>query len=288
MAEISLETIKNRCGYTNYDAMRNSWTGLFQDLRPFPEDKAASLPKGAAIEYLSRLSKPYPNKSQAVIQGALSLLESLQKGEAPQPSVLPVSPPTKKPVVRKSPVPSPEVQPEDKVLTEAELRVRLIALREEEDRQARLLSRADERTEIQRKNALNAKLSPWINRLTWGLNGLEMLFLIGGLFVIAGAMGLVVGLFLAVLGAIVLLQVQIAGNAGGYAVFAWFLVCGLGGWLVEFPAMLQAVESNGSIIAEDGTTYAAISTGWYAGLITMLMSGSSFAGTYFRYIKTQE
>ena len=112
------------------------------------------------------------------------------------------------------------------------------------------------------------------------------MFLVFGLYIAASVMGAIVGLFLAVLGTIVLLIVRLQGDAGGYAVFAWLLVCSIGGWLVEYPAMLQAVETTGSIVSSSGSTYAGIETETYAAILTFLMSGSSFAGTFFRYKKS--
>jgi len=288
---VTLEQIKINCGYSNYDAMREAWKRVFADLRAFPEDKKAHLPQSVAIEYLRKIASPYPNKSELTIQGALAMLESLQRGDSTF-----ITPPEKieqkprkqndNPAPQKVTPPTKEILPQPNA--EQELRLRLIEQREADDRKAREQSRADERQANERQAKIDAILSPWINGLTWALNALEMFFLAGGLYVIAGLMGLVVGVFLSVLGTIVLLLVRLTGSAGGTAVFAWFVVCSLGGWLVEYPAMLDAIETSGRIVDYSGNTDAGISVNWYAGIVTALMSGSSFAGTYFRYQKSRD
>jgi hypothetical protein len=292
---ITLQGIRQACGYSNFDAMRQLWYSMFGKENGFPE-KEEPLEYGSAEAYLVRLSSPKANKPEQVVQGALVLLEGLRKGVVPEvaqdasaevKAAKPIQPTASKPTV-KTPTPKRQEPKEVAFVNPLDLlRAESIRLRDEEDRQARAESRANEQKQLEAAEKLNARLSPWINGLTWTLNGLEMVFLIGGLFVIAGAMGLVVGLFLAVLGTIVLLMVQLQGNGGGYAVFAWFMVCSIGGWLVEYPAMFQAIEQSGSIVSESGETYAGISVSSYASIVTFLMSGSSFAGMFFRYKKAQ-
>lgn len=291
---ITLEAIRINCGYQNYDAMRQAWYSQFGKEGGFPE-KSMALEYEQAEQFLSRLSGPKPNKPEVVVQGALRLLEGLRKGVIPE-----VSHDTATAAVQaKKPAPQVRQKPANVhvrtstnagpalVSAEEEFRISRLKMRDEEDRAARERTRAQEDKSVKEEAELDAMLSPWISGLTWVLNGLEMLFLIGGLYIIAGAMGLVVGLFLAVLGTIVLLIVRLQGSTGGYAVTAWFLVCSIGGWLVEYPAMLQAIEESGRIVSSEGETYAGISVWWYAGIVTFLMSGSSFAGTFFRYQKTR-
>lgn len=289
---ISLETIRITCGYQNYDAMRQAWYSQFGKEGGFPE-KNVALEYEQAEQFLSRLSGPKPNKPEAVVQGALRLLEGLRKGIVPE-VVEAASQPAQaqKPIQaarqKTAPAEVKTVTAAKPLVSSEELfRIERLRARDEEDRISRERARAQEEQAVKNEAELDALLSPWISGLTWVLNGLEMLFLIGGLYIIAGAMGLVVGLFLAVLGTIVLLIVRLQGSTGGYAVTAWFLVCSIGGWLVEYPAMLQAIEESGRIVSSEGETYAGISVWWYAGIVTFLMSGSSFAGTFFRYQKTR-
>lgn len=290
---INLETIRTTCGYPNYDAMRQLWYTMFGKGGGFPE-KTQFLEYEQAETFLARLSGPKPNKPEAVVQGALRLLERLRKGVAPGTShdeaqVIHASKQVPSRVRRelrqRQATPAQEAQ--GRITAEEEVRLERMRQRDKEDVAARELSRREEANERERTQRLEATLTPWVSGLTWVLNSLEMVFLIGGLFIIAGVMGLIVGLFLAVLGIIVLLIVRLQGSAGGYAVFAWLVVCTIGGWLVEYPAMLDAIETSGRIVSEEGETYAGISTNAYAMLVTFLMSGSSFAGTFFRYQQTR-
>lgn len=290
MAQITLEQIRVNCGYKDLNAMRLTWYALFGKENGFP-DKESELPVDQAMIYLKRISSPYPNKPGTVVNGALQLLEGLQSGRIPEITEKPQAYEVKPAIRNRTPATPSRVTQEQPAKSrekiEAETRAKIILDKEREDRERRERHYAEEAAEEKRREEINARLSPWIVGLTWTLNGLEMVFLIVGFYLNAGGMGLIAGTFIAVLGAIVLLQVQVSGSAASYAVFAWFVVCSLGGWLIEFPAMLQAIQQSGTIISEDGETYAYISVEFYSLLVTILISGSSFAGTYFRYEKAK-
>lgn len=305
---ITLETIQAKCGYANYDAMRQTWYAVFdREQHPFPAIKTAELDRETAERYLEKLSNPYPNKSAETIQGALTLLEALRRGERVEAGkaigngeiTQPASNFRAKPVARRTPVKVngsevgrevPEPTKTNATPTEtAEALARAQILREKaaEERQERERHRQQEIEAQQKEERINKRLSPWVEGLTWGLNYLEMAFMVFGFWYVAGGMGIVAGLFILVLGSIILLMVQMKGGAAGYAVFAWLVVCFIGGWLIEYPAMLYAVE-QGEIADYAGDTTAGITTKQYAALLAILISGSSFAGTFFRYKKSQE
>ena len=77
---ITMEGIMENCGYQNFDAMRQTWKAVFGN-EAFPGRKDF-LEKPVAIQYLTRISRPYPNKPDRVIQGALQLLEAINMGKA--------------------------------------------------------------------------------------------------------------------------------------------------------------------------------------------------------------
>lgn len=287
--EITLETIRLQCGYQNFDAIRQAWYSQFGKENGFP-DKNEPIETTKAIVFLSRISRPYPNKPEAAIQGALRLLEGLHKGDLPPISTNGngiANPVVFKRQPRQQKQPAAPA-PEKSVSLEEQTRAQLTLQRAQEEKEARERYNTEQAAEKERYEKLDSLLSPWITGLTWGLNYLEMTFLVVGLWYVAGIMGLIAGGFLIVLGSIILLLIRLRGSAGGYAVFAWFIVCSIGGWLVEYPAMLNAVIDSNNIVSSDGETYAGISTEFYAMLITFLMSGSSFAGTYFRYQKSRD
>lgn len=292
---LTMEGIMNECGYQNFDAMRQTWKAVFGKEVEFPS-RSYILPDPVAIQYLTRISRPYPNKPERVIQGALRLLEAINTGNANYGNGNSIVDPemiapakewsTSQIHIHNQPrkvKPKPQ-DPPKKELTYQEEYSRA---RDEEDRQRRQKDEAETDRLKQAQEALETRLRPWVDALTWGLNYLEMLFLVIGFWVIAGVMGLVAGVFIMVLGSIILLLVRLSGPAAGWSVFAWFVVCAIGGWLVEYPAMLDAIQTSGRIVSEDGETYAMISTEAYATLMTILMSGSSFAGTCFRYLKSR-
>lgn len=283
---LTMEEIMRGCGYQNFDAMRQTWKALFGEAN-FPGRKD-HLSRTVAIQYLTRISRPYANKPEQVIQGALKMLEAITSGKefssngegvvthsAHEPQLRIHLPPSRKQTTKEAP---------KKELTYQE---QYNMARDEEDRKRREKDEAEADKLKQAQEALEKRLRPWVDALTWGLNYLEMLFLVIGFWVIAGVMGLVAGVFIMVLGSIILLLVRLSGPAAGWSVFAWFVVCAIGGWLVEYPAMLDAIQQSGRIVSEDGETYAMISTEAYAMLMTILMSGSSFAGTCFRYLKSR-
>lgn len=283
---ITMEGIMENCGYQNFDAMRQTWKAVFGN-EAFPGRKDF-LEKPVAIQYLTRISRPYPNKPDRVIQGALQLLEAINTGKSVTSKADSIEgqnhtiQATKPLVQRRAKL--VEQEPPKKELTYQE---QYIIDRDQEDKRRRQKHEAEEDKLKQAQEALESQLRPWVNGLTWALNYLEMLFLVIGFWIIAGGMGLVAGVFIMVLGSIILLMVRLSGPAAGWAVFAWLVVCAIGGWLVEYPAMLDAIQTSGRIVSEDGETYAMISKEAYATLMTILMSGSSFAGTCFRYLKSR-
>lgn len=293
MNAVTLNIIRNECGYSNYDAMRQAWYTYFGKEGGFP-GKDSPLDFSQAELFLSRLSAPKPNKPDAVVQGALRLLEGLRSESGIKPVI--DAPVDLVKITRPAKVKTNAIQHRNNgaaampILSaqnlEEQYKIERLKRQEDEERTMREEYRREEAAAAAAAAAIDKKLTPWISALTWVLNALEMMFLVFGLYIAASVMGAIVGLFLAVLGTIVLLIVRLQGDAGGYAVFAWLLVCSIGGWLVEYPAMLQAVETTGSIVSSSGSTYAGIETETYAAILTFLMSGSSFAGTFFRYKKS--
>ena len=88
---------------------------------------------------------------------------------------------------------------------EEQTRAQLTLQRAQEEKEARERYNAEQAAEKERYEKLDSLLSPWITGLTWGLNYLEMTFLVVGLWYVAGIMGLIAGGFLIVLGSIILL-----------------------------------------------------------------------------------
>ena len=280
MEPITLETIREHCGYENLNNLRQIWNVVFKRAIPFPE-KSEAIPTNQLIALLKRVAAPYPNKSQEAIQGALKLLEGIPIPDQYEPITVPAHNGTAKPERKRQTTPKPSGTLQEQAQAE---RIRQQAAAEQQQREMYSAIQEENR---KRRERMETEIMPWVNGLTWALNYLEMSFLVIGLWYVAGYMGAIVGGFIIVLGSIILLLVQMKGQAAGYAVFAWFLICCIGGWLVEYPAMLMAILNAGTIL-DGGTTYAGIEPQKYAMLVTAIMSGSSFAGTFFRYKKSAE
>lgn len=274
--------LAHQVGYASTDNLRQMW-GNHPHLSGHAWPGAsAPIPENLLPVLLRQIATPYPNKPQDKIEAAAAILASMgeQVGDiVRQP---------KQGRVLKSPKRAAALPRERLPATAEQAELERARERRKLEAEARERFEAEQQSEAAFIAAQRRKYMPWVNALTWTLNALEMAFLGYGFWQAAGTVGAIAGGFLVVLGIIILLLVQMRGEAGGYAVISWGIVCAIGGWLVEYPAMLNAVRDAGSIVQDSGRTLSGISAETYAVTITCLIAGSSFCGTLFRYLKSNE
>jgi len=133
----------------------------------------------------------------------------------------------------------------------------------------------------QAAKAVRAKrLRPYLNFLTWGLNVIEMAFVVVGLTTLGGLLGFLVGVMVVFLGCYILLVISDPDSVevGENAVWVWLVICIITGYFIEWPAAQYYFAHQYFRLPVSLETYAA--------MIAVLVSGSSFVGTYLRWKKS--